>query len=198
MHWVAAIFFFFLVWKVYIWVYWSNILNIREINQSTLKKSFNCSVNNYLKLSIFVYVFVFLCLYIWVCFPSCAAQFTDGSQYSVLLMITDGVISDMVQTKEAVVNVSKHTHTYRERERERGRQPFCNSIEAHKQRLRYEPTLLITVFVGQAASLPLSIIIVGVGPAEFDGMYYTLHLCLFISTESISFIWYQVKQSLVL
>uniref|UniRef100_H2ULT9 Copine family member 9 n=1 Tax=Takifugu rubripes TaxID=31033 RepID=H2ULT9_TAKRU len=56
---------------------------------------------------------------------NCAAQFTDGSQYSVLLMITDGVISDMVQTKEAVVN---------------------------------------------AASLPLSIIIVGVGPAEFDAM----------------------------
>lgn len=34
-----------------------------------------------------------------------AAGVTDGSQYFVLLMITDGVISDMVQTKEAVVNV---------------------------------------------------------------------------------------------
>ncbi|MEQ2230741.1 Copine-8, partial [Ilyodon furcidens] len=55
----------------------------------------------------------------------CAAEITDGSQYFVLLMITDGVISDMVQTKEAVVN---------------------------------------------AASLPLSIIIVGVGPAEFDAV----------------------------
>lgn len=55
-----------------------------------------------------------MCVYIWVFFPSCAAQFTDGSQYSVLLMITDGVISDMVQTKEAVVNVSKHAHTHRE------------------------------------------------------------------------------------
>ncbi|GLD72826.1 copine-9-like protein, partial [Lates japonicus] len=55
---------------------------------------------------------------------NCAAEITDGSQYFVPLMITDGVISDMVQTKEAVVN---------------------------------------------AASLPLSIIIVGVGPAEFDG-----------------------------
>uniref|UniRef100_A0AAQ4P9S1 Copine family member IX n=1 Tax=Gasterosteus aculeatus aculeatus TaxID=481459 RepID=A0AAQ4P9S1_GASAC len=54
-----------------------------------------------------------------------AAEITDGSQYFVLLMITDGVISDMVQTKEAVVN---------------------------------------------AAGLPLSIIIVGVGPAEFDAM----------------------------
>ncbi|XP_036388905.1 copine-9-like [Megalops cyprinoides] len=54
-----------------------------------------------------------------------AADVTDGSQYFVLLMITDGVISDMVQTKEAVVN---------------------------------------------AASLPMSIIIVGVGPAEFDAM----------------------------
>ncbi|XP_070765796.1 copine-9-like isoform X3 [Enoplosus armatus] len=56
---------------------------------------------------------------------NCATEITDGSQYFVLLMITDGVISDMVQTKEAVVN---------------------------------------------AASLPLSIIIVGVGPAEFDAM----------------------------
>lgn len=34
-----------------------------------------------------------------------AENVTDGSQYFVLLMITDGVISDMVQTKEAVVNV---------------------------------------------------------------------------------------------
>ncbi|KAK0143193.1 Copine-9 [Merluccius polli] len=55
----------------------------------------------------------------------CAADMTDGSQYFVLLMITDGVISDMAQTKEAVVN---------------------------------------------AAGLPMSIIIVGVGPAEFDAM----------------------------
>uniref|UniRef100_A0A7N8XKF5 Copine-9-like n=1 Tax=Mastacembelus armatus TaxID=205130 RepID=A0A7N8XKF5_9TELE len=39
---------------------------------------------------------------------NCAAEITDGSQYFVLLMITDGVISDMVQTKEAVVNVSKY------------------------------------------------------------------------------------------
>ncbi|XP_078399373.1 copine-8-like isoform X2 [Cetorhinus maximus] len=53
----------------------------------------------------------------------CAAPVTDGSQYFVLLIITDGVISDMVQTKEAIVN---------------------------------------------ASILPMSIIIVGVGPAEFD------------------------------
>ncbi|KAL1020759.1 hypothetical protein UPYG_G00004270 [Umbra pygmaea] len=54
-----------------------------------------------------------------------AQDVTDGSQYFVLLIITDGVISDMVQTKEAVVN---------------------------------------------AAALPMSIVIVGVGPAEFDAM----------------------------
>ncbi|XP_041417692.1 copine-9 [Xenopus laevis] len=54
-----------------------------------------------------------------------AGDVTDGSQYYVLLIITDGVISDMVQTKEAIVN---------------------------------------------ASSLPLSVIIVGVGPAEFDAM----------------------------
>uniref|UniRef100_A0A3Q1JFJ1 C2 domain-containing protein n=1 Tax=Anabas testudineus TaxID=64144 RepID=A0A3Q1JFJ1_ANATE len=54
-----------------------------------------------------------------------AAAFQDGSQYFVLLIITDGVISDMAQTKEAIVN---------------------------------------------AAKLPMSIIIVGVGQAEFDAM----------------------------
>ncbi|XP_059367459.1 copine-8 [Carassius carassius] len=54
-----------------------------------------------------------------------AASIKDGSQYFILLIITDGVISDMAQTKESIVN---------------------------------------------AASLPMSIIIVGVGPAEFDAM----------------------------
>ncbi|NXG72814.1 CPNE9 protein, partial [Baryphthengus martii] len=54
-----------------------------------------------------------------------AAQMTDGSQYHVLLIITDGVISDMLQTKEAIVT---------------------------------------------ASALPMSIIIVGVGPAEFEAM----------------------------
>ena len=48
-----------------------------------------------------------------------------GSQYFVLLIITDGIISDMEKTKEAIV---------------------------------------------EAASLPISIIIVGVGKAEFDAM----------------------------
>ncbi|TSW62365.1 Copine-5 [Bagarius yarrelli] len=54
-----------------------------------------------------------------------AAAVEDGSHYFVLLIITDGVISDMAQTKEAIVN---------------------------------------------AAKLPMSIIIVGVGQAEFDAM----------------------------
>ncbi|XP_068611523.1 copine-8 isoform X2 [Brachionichthys hirsutus] len=54
-----------------------------------------------------------------------AAPMKDGSQYFVLLIITDGVISDMAQAKESIVN---------------------------------------------AAGLPMSIIIVGVGPAEFDAM----------------------------
>ncbi|KAM4711731.1 copine-8 isoform 2-T2 [Anableps anableps] len=54
-----------------------------------------------------------------------AASVKDGSQYFVLLIITDGVISDMAQTKESIVT---------------------------------------------ASCLPMSIIIVGVGPAEFDAM----------------------------
>lgn len=43
----------------------------------------------------------------------CAAEVTDGSQYFVLLMITDGVISDMAQTKESVVNVSIAVKLYK-------------------------------------------------------------------------------------
>lgn len=38
-----------------------------------------------------------------------AASVKDGSQYFVLLIITDGVISDMAQTKESIVNVSIRT-----------------------------------------------------------------------------------------
>lgn len=56
---------------------------------------------------------------------SAAQRQKPGEEYFVLLMLTDGIISDMAQTKEAIVN---------------------------------------------AASLPISIIIVGVGAAEFDAM----------------------------
>jgi hypothetical protein len=49
----------------------------------------------------------------------------DGSQYFILLIITDGIITDMAQTKTAIVD---------------------------------------------AAVLPMSIIIVGVGGADFDAM----------------------------
>jgi hypothetical protein len=54
-----------------------------------------------------------------------ARNHTDGSQYFILLIITDGIITDMPQTKKDIVN---------------------------------------------ASNLPLSIIIVGVGNADFDAM----------------------------
>ncbi|KAF5902587.1 copine-8-like [Clarias magur] len=54
-----------------------------------------------------------------------ASLIKDGSEYFILLIISDGVISDMAQTKESIVN---------------------------------------------ASCLPMSIIIVGVGSAEFDEM----------------------------
>lgn len=41
-----------------------------------------------------------------VLFCRYAASVKDGSQYFILLIITDGVISDMAQTKESIVNVS--------------------------------------------------------------------------------------------
>ncbi|XP_055298089.1 copine-9-like [Sitodiplosis mosellana] len=56
---------------------------------------------------------------------SIASQFQDGRHYFVLLIITDGIISDMHLTKRAVI---------------------------------------------EASSLPISIIIVGVGDADFDAM----------------------------
>lgn len=34
-----------------------------------------------------------------------AAAVQDGSQYFVLLIITDGIITDMQQTQQAIVNV---------------------------------------------------------------------------------------------
>jgi len=54
-----------------------------------------------------------------------ARNFIDGSQYFILLIVTDGIITDMEQTKSAIVD---------------------------------------------AAILPISIIIVGVGGADFDAM----------------------------
>ncbi|XP_033110613.1 copine-8-like [Anneissia japonica] len=54
-----------------------------------------------------------------------AAAYHDGSNYFILLIITDGVISDMDLTKDAII---------------------------------------------RASGLPMSIIIIGVGPAEFDAM----------------------------
>lgn len=36
-----------------------------------------------------------------------ASSVKDGSQYFVLLIVTDGVISDMAQTKESIVHVSR-------------------------------------------------------------------------------------------
>ena len=54
-----------------------------------------------------------------------ARNYMDGSQYFILLIITDGIITDMAQTKTAIVD---------------------------------------------AALLPMSIIIVGVGGADFDAM----------------------------
>lgn len=44
--------------------------------------------------------------------PRAAAKISDGSQYYVLLIITDGVISDMTQTKEAIVSVSLRRRTW--------------------------------------------------------------------------------------
>lgn len=60
-----------------------------------------------------------------------AAAVQDGSQYFVLLIITDGVISDMAQTKEAIVNV---------RMREASSSKICIIINCHSVQLLAKQT----------------------------------------------------------
>ncbi|TMS19290.1 Copine-9, partial [Larimichthys crocea] len=67
----------------------------------------------------------------------CAAEVTDGSQYFVLLMITDGVISDMAQTKESVVNLSTLFNNLPE---EKCQRQHC---KAHKEDLSDKLNLFI-------------------------------------------------------
>lgn len=55
----------------------------------------------------------------------------DGSQYFVLLIITDGVISDMAQTKEAIVNV---------RTREASPSEICGIVNGHSVQLLAKQT----------------------------------------------------------
>lgn len=64
----------------------------------------------------------------FVCFlHRYAASVKDGSQYFVLLIITDGVISDMAQTKESIVNVRTYTLAAN----------TCPCTPVHKKRLQF-------------------------------------------------------------
>lgn len=69
--------------------------------------SINPQVRFVLVLNRLYSLFSFLSLFVHVCVRRYAAAVQDGSQYFVLLIITDGVISDMAQTKEAIVNVRR-------------------------------------------------------------------------------------------
>lgn len=81
------------------WVMLSQLI-IWNCPPSNLKKysSFSCEL--------FLYKGLFYYRNILFFPPRYAASVKDGSQYFVLLIITDGVISDMAQTKESIVNVS--------------------------------------------------------------------------------------------
>ncbi|ELW66116.1 Copine-5 [Tupaia chinensis] len=100
-----------------------------------------------------------------------AAAVQDGSQYSVLLIITDGVISDMAQTKEAIVNAAKLPMSIiiigvGQAEFD-GESRFCPLPPW----LSRPPEVFPHTWAGDwAAKLPMSIIIIGVGQAEFDAM----------------------------
>nr|CAD7463054.1 unnamed protein product [Timema tahoe] len=89
-----------------------------------------------------------------------AESYSDGSQYFILLIITDGVITDMVQTKQAC----KHRKQL--------------ARDKHKQWLETSSTIPCDEWsesvacraIIRASALPMSIIIVGVGRADFDAM----------------------------
>ncbi|KAM7412021.1 hypothetical protein PAMA_021812 [Pampus argenteus] len=108
-----------------------------------------------------------------------AAAVQDGSQYFVLLIITDGVISDMAQTKEAIVNgigIAARIFCFQLRpltsQFAPGNLSFCPPSKGLNDLLH----LAFRLCPGEmnqkerAAKLPMSIIIVGVGQAEFDAM----------------------------
>ena len=77
-----------------------------------------------------------------------ARQYTDGSQYFILLIITDGIITDMPQTKKVQKKTQKKNTRFR----------------------IFEFYFLVLQAIVDASTLPLSIIIVGVGNADFDAM----------------------------
>ncbi|KAM7404635.1 hypothetical protein PAMP_011967 [Pampus punctatissimus] len=112
-----------------------------------------------------------------------AAAVQDGSQYFVLLIITDGVISDMAQTKEAIVNIlsaalrcSARIFCFQLRPLTSQFAPGYSSICPPSKGLNDLLYLAFRLCPGEmnqkerAAKLPMSIIIVGVGQAEFDAM----------------------------
>lgn len=84
-----------------------------------------------------------------------AALPTDGSKYLVLLIITDGVISDMAKTKEEIVKVCVKKAYF----------PSSSSVFPFGTCI---PLLICAL--SQASVLPLSIIIVGVGYDSFEEM----------------------------
>jgi hypothetical protein len=83
-----------------------------------------------------------------------AQQITDGSQYFILLIITDGIITDMPQTKSVSGN---HTSSF---------SMFCNVF---LRCVKLQNWLSFFQAIVSASTLPLSIIIVGVGGADFEG-----------------------------
>ena len=49
---------------------------------------------------------VFRITIITICFYRFAQEYRAGSHYFVLLILTDGIITDMPMTKQAIINVS--------------------------------------------------------------------------------------------
>ena len=122
-----------------------------------------------------------------------AQTYRDGSHYFVLLILTDGVITDMPQTKQAIVAV-------------RGKVPAKVSNELMEKNhwfpcLDSNPQVLLMMddmkesddwqfcFFMQASVLPMSIIIIGIGDADFGGKF------LSSSLVSVKFLFWQTLTS---
>nr|CUU99091.1 hypothetical transcript [Hymenolepis microstoma]CUU99105.1 hypothetical transcript [Hymenolepis microstoma] len=98
-----------------------------------------------------------------------AQQTDDGSQYYILLILTDGIICDMPQTKAAVVNASRLPISIIIVGIGAADFSAMEELDGDEIRLTSRGRIAERDIV-QASRLPISIIIVGIGAADFSAM----------------------------
>ena len=116
-----------------------------------------------------------------------AANYPNGDNYFILLILTDGAISDMRDTKEVcIINKEfKHKYSYLSKLLDLYEVYFWNNTVNSKKRLfimnsfkEFKELWWVNIYhvfnctqaIIEASHLPVSIIIVGIGDADFSSM----------------------------